>query len=159
MRKVTLFFILILWTTIVSAQESSHKALYLMNFTKYIVWPNETVTIGIVGNSQVLIELMALSKKYPNVTVNKISGGKGVNSCDLIFLPEAQTRNFELIQQSIGNTPIILVAENQQLINKGAEMAFFKEDDKLKFHVKQGEVYKTGLAINGRLLALANVIP
>lgn len=140
------------------AQESKYKALYLFNFTKYIDWSGENITIGVIGNSPVLLELEALAMQNHKINLIKISGSEFVDDCDMIFLPEAQTRNFDLIQDEIGTNRTLLVAENQGLIARGAEMAFYTEDDKLKFIVNKTQLDAAGIKMSSSLLGRAKIV-
>ena len=142
----------------VCAQESKYQALYLYNFTKYIDWSGEQITIGVIGNSPVLIELESLTRNNGKITLLKIAGSESVNSCDMIFLPESQSRNFDLIQDEIGSGPVILVTENEELITKGAEMAFYTKNSKLKFIVNKQALDETGIKMSMTLLGQARVV-
>lgn len=141
-----------------SAQVSKFQALYLVNFTKNLDWPGDKVTIGVVGNTQALIELESLAAKYPDISLKKISGGESVSDCNLIFLPSAQSRNFSLIQGKIGGSPIVLVAEDQRLISDGAELAFYMEGNKLKFVLNKSALDKAGVSVTDKLLSVAKVV-
>lgn len=161
MKKIIPYFmvlLLLLSSGSLIAQESKYKALYLFNFTKYMEWSGDKVTIGIIGNSPVLLELESLAKRNAKIELLKISGSESVGLCDMIFLPEAQTRNFDLIQSKIGSTATVLVAENESLISKGAEMAFYKENDKLRFIVNKSALDEAGVKMSSSLLYKAKVV-
>lgn len=160
MKKITTYFLVLLFWLVSNdllAQESKYKALYLFNFTKYIEWSGDKIIIGIIGNSPVLLELENYAKRNPKIELVKISGSESITDCDMIFLPEAQTRNFELVQGKMNNSTI-LVAENESLISKGAEMAFFTENDKLRFVVNKSELDATGMKVSNSLLGLGKVV-
>ena len=141
------------------AQEDKYKALYIFNFTKYIDWQDQNeIVLGVVGNSPVLLELEVLVNRNPNIRLKKISGEEGIEECDLVFLPNAQTRNFSLIQSKISNSKIVLVAENEDLINQGAEMAFYKEGDKLRFMLNKNAFDRAMMKVSSSLLAQAKVV-
>ncbi len=140
------------------AQESKYQALYIFNFTKYLNWDSEKVIIGVMGNSQVLIELERLASQNAKVELLKISGAEAIDQCNMIFLPLAQTRNFDLIQAGIGDAPIVLVSEEESLINKGAEIAFYTENDRLKFVINKTAVEESGVQMSTRLASLGRII-
>ncbi|MEQ9405742.1 MAG: YfiR family protein [Cyclobacteriaceae bacterium] len=161
MKKIIPFILVMLMGACgnyLSAQESRYKALYLFNFTKYIDWSGENITIGVIGNSPVLLELEALASQNHKINLIKISGSEYVDDCDIIFLPSAQTRNFELIQEKIGSNSTILIAEDENLITRGAEMAFYMEGGKLKFTVNKSELEATGLKMSSSLMIQAKVV-
>ncbi len=141
----------------VYGQESKYKALYLFNFTKYIEWSGDKITIGIIGNSPVLLELETLTKQNSKIELLKISGSESIDRCNMIFIPEAQTRNFDLVQERTGSSTLI-VAENESLISKGAEMAFYREENKLRFMVNKSELDASGLKMSSLLLGRAKIV-
>ena len=161
MKKVIIY--LVIWLLGISnnylhAQESKYQALYLFNFTKYLNWEGEKITIGVLGNSPVLLELSALIKQNPNIELSKISGADAVISCDMIYLPSAQSRNFELVQKHISNRSIVIVAEDETLIDQGAEFAFYSEEGRLKFAINKMAVDDSGVKMSARLLSLGKIV-
>ncbi len=140
------------------SQVNKFQALYLINFTKNIEFSSDNITIGVVGNTKTLIELESLVAKYPNISLRKIAGTESIDKCQMIFLPSAQTRNFDLIQNKIGSLPIVLVSEDQSLASKGAEMSFYMEGNKLKFVVNKSAFSDAGIVVGDKLLAIAKVI-
>lgn len=159
MNKIIPYIAILLLTvsSSVCAQESKYKALYLFNFTKYIDWSEESITIGVVGNSPVLLELKSVIKQNPKVKLLKISGSESIDQCDMVFLPEAQSRNFDLIQSKIESSTL-LITEDESLIDRGAAMAFFLENDKLKFVVNRGALDATGMKMSATLLSKAKLV-
>ena len=161
MRNIVIIIVVLLSSIIgtkATAQVGKFQALYLVNFTKNLNWPGERVTIGVVGNSKALIELESLAAKYPNISLKKISGGESVKDCQMIFLPSAQSRNMSLIQGKIGNSPIVLVTEDQSLISDGAEIGFYLEGNKLKFALNKSALNNAGVTASDKLLAVAKVV-
>ena len=161
MRNILLFVGVLLITSIgteATAQVGKFQALYLVNFTKNLDWSGEQVTIGVVGNSKALIELESLASKYPGISVKKISGSESIENCQMVFLPSAQSRNFSAIQSKIGSAPIILVTEDESLISKGAEIAFFMEGNKLKFTLNKSAIDDSGVTVSDKLLSVAKVV-
>lgn len=143
----------------VMGQESKYQALFIYNFTKYMNWSSEQTVIGVVGNSQVLLELEALAKRNPQkIKVIKIAGDANIFACNMIFIPEAQSRNFSLIQSKVGSAPIIIIAESETLIKEGAEIAFYTENDKLKFVLNKSAVDDSKVQISNSLFAIARVV-
>ncbi|MFK7952218.1 MAG: YfiR family protein [Ekhidna sp.] len=160
MRNIYTVVVLLLCTIGMkaTAQVDKFQALYLINFTKNLDWSGEKVTIGVVGNSKAIMELQSLASKYDNISLKKISGGESIKDCQMIFLPSAQSRNISMIQSKIGDSPIILVAEDRSLVADGAEIAFYQEGNKLKFLLNKSAINQTGVSISDKLLAVANVV-
>ncbi len=161
MRRIIFFITVLLISgagTKLFSQVNKFQALYLINFTKNIDWGSENITIGVVGNTKTLIELESLVAKYPNISLRKIAGTESIDNCQMIFLPSAQSRNFELIQGKIGSLPIVLVSEDESLASKGAEIAFFMEGNKLKFTLNKSALSGAGVEVGEKLFSIGKVI-
>ncbi|MEO9871850.1 YfiR family protein [Ekhidna sp.] len=161
MQRIILSITILLISSLgvkLSAQIGKFQALYLLNFTKNIEWSENNVTIGVVGNSKALIELESLVEKYPNLSLRKISASESVDQCQMIFLPTSQSRNISLIQDKIGNKPIVLVSEDESMIDKGAEIAFYMEGNKLKFLINKSAVEESGVSVGEKLFSVGKVV-
>lgn len=141
-----------------TGQVSKFQALYLVNMAKNLDWGRDQLTIGVVGNTKALLELERLVSKYDHLRLLKIAGSESVDRCQLIFLPAAQSRNFKLIQNKIGNSAVVLVTEDPDLVNQGAEISFFLEGNKLKFSINQSALESAGINVSPKLLSVARVV-
>lgn len=164
MKKIILIWLVICGVGSIqpiNAQGSAdkYKALFLYNFTKYMEWPdNEFVTIGVMGNSQVLLELQKIAKTRTKIKLIKLSGSADLDKCNLIFLPEAQSRNFNLVQEGINAKNTIVVVDKGSLTDKGAEIGFYLENSKLKFMINKAKLDETDVKVSQGLYAIAKVI-
>lgn len=143
-----------------NAQEVSVKnqAKYLFYVTNYLDWGHREITIGVIGESPITAELQQLLEKNPNITLEKVTDVEKIIFCDLLFLPESKTADFDLIQSEIGELPIIVVTENEKLAFRGAEISFFEKNGKLKFAMNREAFEMTGIKIDGKLLAYSEVL-
>ena len=130
----------------------------MVNFSKNIDWGHDSITIGVVGKTKALQELESLLPGNPNISLKKIYDGSLLDDCQLIFLPNSQKRNFNLIQQKIEDSPIVLVTENDDLVHKGAEISFYLEGNRLKFTLNQTALEEINVIGSDRLLSVARII-
>lgn len=99
-----------------------------------------------------MIDLENLTRDSDRLELIKISNNELIGDCDLIFLPDPQSRNFDLLKGIIASRAIILVVENELLMKKGAEMAFVMEGNRLRFALNVKELDKKGLIVGSKLL-------
>ena len=140
------------------AQVPKFQALYLLNFSRNLDWNQIDVTIGVLGNSKTYGELESLVVKYPNISLRKMALGESLSNCQMIFLPTSQNRNFDSVQQTIGSSPIVLVTEDSGLAEKGAEISFFMDGNKLKFSINKEALDASGVKVNDKLLSIAKLV-
>ncbi|MDW3191120.1 MAG: YfiR family protein [Cytophagales bacterium] len=157
---VIIFFILSLSInpTTLKAQVSKFQALYLLNFSRNLDWDTEAIQIAVIGSSKTFDELSELTSKYPNVSVRKVRSTDPIHEFQMIFLPASQSKNFNLLQDKIGSSKIVLVVENEDLVSKGAEIGFSLEGNKLKFSMNRGSIYESAVIVNDKLFSLASAV-
>jgi hypothetical protein len=156
----------LLSTLCARAQMSSYEELqaaYIFNFAKYVKWPveNESFIIGVYGEE-------VISEVWENTLSGKKVAGKEIelkaitsmdraDECNIIYLPESQSRNIaELIEKCSGKS--ILIVTEADLIKKGATISFIIEDDKLRFKLKKASLLQAGLHATEGLLNLAIIL-
>lgn len=139
------------------------QAIFILNFTKYIQWPATSgeMTIGVFGNSRVLLELNSLAAKKADLKVNiiKIASESEIASCDVIFIPEEQYRNLSTIESAVNGNAVLIVTETEMPIqeSKGG-IGFYMENNKLKFVINRSHIEDKNMKVSNNLLGLAKVI-
>ncbi|MEL7004089.1 MAG: YfiR family protein, partial [Bacteroidota bacterium] len=118
------------------------------------------ITIGVMGDSQVIPELQNIAGRGSSSKINiiKIEEKGDVTKCDMIFLPETESKSFDMIQDVIGDKNIVVVAENSKLAKKGAEVGFFLENSKMKFIINKDELEATEVRVSQGLYSIAKII-
>jgi ABC-type uncharacterized transport system substrate-binding protein len=154
--------ILILCTALPSmAQDDQRvKAVFISKFIDYTNWPDskKQMIIGIVGNSEALVILTQMCEKKKNCTVKKITRLEEFSECQVIYVPNHESKNFGMVEQAIKGRHILVIAEEQKLASQGACIGFYEEGTKLKFIINKDAVEKAGLKIAHDLMTLAKVI-
>lgn len=158
------FIVLVAGRQDVQAQVSSYEELqaaYLYNFAKYIKWPDESevFVIGVYGNKATIMPTLESTIKGRKVygreiVLRVITTPQEVSVCQIVYLPEQESRNINLISQAMTGKTTLLVTE-EDLIKKGAMISFVVEDDMLRFKLKKSALSQTGLVISEGLWKLA----
>jgi hypothetical protein len=149
----------------VLAQLSNYKAytLFVYNFTKYIQWPEGSIkdnfVIGVYGESPVkeeLVKMIGLKKVGDkNIKIVEIKSGDETADLQILFIPEAQSAQIANILNAVKGKPILLVGERQGLIQKGAGISFYSDQNNLKFELNNTSITSQNLKVSNTLLALA----
>ncbi|MDW3192977.1 MAG: YfiR family protein [Cytophagales bacterium] len=138
---------------------SKYHALFIGKFIDYIDWPDPgQLTIGVVGNSRVMIELQSTIEKRGKARVKKIAGVADISDCDLLFIPASQSKLFTTLNQASDNKPVLIVTEEESLAFQGAGISFYVEGGKLKFIINKSAVESRNLKVSSNLIGLAKVI-
>lgn len=162
-KKVILMFAIgmllgMVISTPASAQIDKYKAIFITKFIKNMEFPEKKAkyTVGVMGNSPVLLELEKI-KGVNNLNVIKLSGMDQLTDCDVIFLPEAQHRNFEVIKQNIEGKSVIIISDTEELVSQGAQIGFYAENEKLRFTINKEAMDTKNVKVSRSLLGIAKV--
>jgi YfiR/HmsC-like len=147
------------------AQVSNYKAytLFVYNFTKYIQWPETAIkddfVIGVFGKSPILEELqkMGALKKAgdKNIRVIELSDATLASEVHIVFIPDDKTAQIPNIVAALKGRPVLLVAERQGAVEKGAGISFLSDHNSLKFELNSASITNQNLKIAKTLEALA----
>jgi hypothetical protein len=146
-------------------QESSLKAVFIYNFTKYIEWDNlndeNSFIIGIMGSSALDGSIEAIAKnnfvKNKKIVLKHFSSAEDITYCHILFVPH----EFPLAVKAIAekaDKKVLIISEKQGAARQGASINFIILNDKLKFEINQEAVYAAGLRASSQLLKLAIIV-
>jgi hypothetical protein len=142
-------------------KEDKLKAAYLLNFTRFIEWPNrgtvdEPAVIRVCVDSseeflRFLVELVGDRRvgrlRHP---VN-VSSLDGADNCDLIFLQDARD------EITLNLPEAIVVADSADAVLSVAAIVFYTEDRKLRFEVDLQKIRSLDVSVSSELLKLARI--
>jgi hypothetical protein len=152
-----------------SLSESQVKALFLLNFTKYVDWPpqafagsNTPITIGIYGESK-------LGEALQHVVAGKSVGGRAIvirqiqsaddsSQCQILFISDSATARISGILDKTSAWPILTVGENAAFAEHGGIINFVLRNGNVRLEIDLAAARKAGLTISSRLLAVADVV-
>jgi hypothetical protein len=145
------------------------KALFLLNFTKYVEWPpnafaasDTPITIGLDGESK-------LGEALKSVVAGKTIGGRTIvirqvessddlSQCHILFISGAESSRFHQIIEKIDALPILTVGEDAAFANSGGIVNFVLRNGNVRLEIDLSAAKKAGLTISSRLLAVADVV-
>jgi len=145
------------------------KALFLVNFAKYVDWPaeafkdtNAPITIGIVGKDRFGGEL---DKIIEGKTVNgrsfvikHINANDEWTGCQILFISHSEAARAGEILGKTGTLPVLTVGEDSAFEQKDGMVTFMLKNEKVRLEINLAPANKCGLKISSRLLAVADVV-
>lgn len=142
------------------------NAVYILNLVKYTDWPTAKteVSIGIIGNTNVESELIALiaKKKNSKVTYNlKKIKPEEAKSVDVIVFSESSGKELGAIQPQIEKLPILVIAQKQDQARLGACISLFIDEDdnfKTKYQLSLKNCKSKGLTISEQIISNAVLV-
>lgn len=142
---------------------SKMKAIFIMNFTKLIEWPQPyregNFVVGVVGESPLYTELtkMAKTKKVANqsLQIKKFSSINDINKCHILYVSQNKSGDINSVVNKVKPHNTLIITEKQGLVEKGAGINFIVKDNRQKFELNKKNVEKYKLKVSSNLEALA----
>ncbi|WP_088653594.1 YfiR family protein [Geofilum rhodophaeum] len=169
MKKIyVLLLLLMLPMATMVAQEAKFKAVFTLNFIRYIGWPDQSLqgdfVIGVVRNREVAdwIRDQSAGKKFgfQDIVVREYRSIEEVDGCQVIFVSSAINirNNSEVLIEKARQTNSLIVSEAEGATAHGAAINFVVRDGVLKFELHKGNAAWMGLQFSSRLEGMAAAI-
>lgn len=162
MKKIYLLLALLIMVPVLSVgQVAKYKAVFTLNFIRYIGWPDDVregdFVIGVVdaGGIANRIEKQSGGKKFgfQDVVVEEYNSIDDIDKdCQVLYVSDKAnfSRNADAIFQKVGDKSLI-VTESEGATERGAMINFVIRDETLKFEIHKGNASENGLQISSRL--------
>ena len=143
------------------------KALFLVNFAKYVEWPpgafatnSPAFIIGITGQSEIGEHLQKAveGKKacgHP-IVVRAIEKEQDLVKCHILFISATEKKHIAKIFSSVNSAPVLTVGETDQFTQRGGIIGFIKKEGKVRLEIDLNAAREAGLEISSRLLSVAD---
>lgn len=142
--------------------EYNLKAMFLVNFTKYFEWPNESNSssfiIGVIGSNEIYSSLVELNLKSTadgkTILIKKISSDMK-DQCNILFIGESENKKMEEVILKYGGKGVLVVSENMIGKIMISDINLVKEENKIRFELNLVDIKKSGLKISSKLIELS----
>jgi len=150
-----------------SLPEYQVKALFLVNFTKYVEWPVDSsadastpFTIGIAGDNDIAPYLQsAVEGKtiagHPLV-IRHVEKNEDLANCQILFISASEKSHLAEILNQVKTSPVLTVGETDQFSQRGGIIGFIKKEGKIRLQIDLNAARAAGLQISSRLLSVAD---
>lgn len=149
--------------------ESRVKAVYILNFLRFISWPDSSfvkpeapLVVGIVGGgafAKTLDSAMSSEKigEHP-ILVRSLSSPAESGSCQAVFIPSDEAVAVAPVLKATSGQCILTIGGKESFAASGVIIDFFLESNHLRFEVNMKALKKSGLKMSSKLLRLARII-
>jgi hypothetical protein len=148
-----------------TTSEYEVKAAYLLNFARFVEWPdvppgqgNDPFSICIVGDDPFQGALDRLIE-------GEVVGGRPIivrrlprwqEPCRILFISRSERDAFRILRQA--GRGVLTVGEEPGFLSDGGMINFVVDDRKVKFDVNLKAATESSIRINSRLLSVAKSI-
>jgi YfiR/HmsC-like len=154
------------------------KAAFLLNFTKFIDWPEESFTepsapiaLCIMGDAPMRATLNQLAVgelvKGRKIAVRSLNETAAPKYCQILFFTAVEKDTRPLSGVLPGQLPgslnaagpgVLTVGEGEGFIRDGGMIAFVIENNRVRFEINQTAAENAGLKLSSKLLSVAKAI-
>ena len=167
-RELSIIILVMLsWCGSVQAEVSREyklKAAYLLNFAKFIYWPesvvnaSENFNICIIGNSpfgNVLDSLSSKKIKNKNIKIKYAEKYIENNQCSIVYISQEKFSSYHEILKSMNEKMILTVSDIEGFSQSGGMIEFIRVRNKIKFEINVRQSLKSNIKYRSQLLEVA----
>lgn len=145
------------------ATEGQLKAAYLVNFLKYVDWPNgqPQLTLCVFGRSPLLAYLAAYEGRSiggREMRVRHINGTDKLGGCHEVFIPDSEETRFATLLHAVDKLPVLTVSDAEHFAREGGAISLIRNDGHLQFDVNTDALARGGLKPTSQLMRLARQV-
>ncbi|HEX4152259.1 MAG TPA: YfiR family protein [Steroidobacteraceae bacterium] len=152
-----------------SASEYQVKAVFLLNFTRFVQWPpeafatpNEPFVIGILGNDPFgprLDEVIRNERigEHPLV-VHRFRTPEELGDCQMLFIALSDGPTIARVIAGLHHRSVLTVSEADAAAEHGAMIQLATESGHIRLRINVDAAHTAGLVISSKLLHLAEIV-
>lgn len=145
------------------------KALFLVNFSKYVSWPAEAfsdnaaaITVGVLGEDK-FGEHLAKAVEGRTVSgralaIRFVKNEEDLAACQILFVSASEKKRLVEILAKVKTRPVLTVGEIEEFLRQGGIINFIKKDGKVRLEIDLDAARRAGLQISSKLLAVADSV-
>lgn len=148
--------------------EAQVKAAFLLNFAKFVEWPDGTftapgdpVTACVAGEDpfgEILDTLVqGESVGGRRLIVHRTRSSAELRDCNLVFVPRSERRQRELLS-SLEGEGILTVGDAGSFLADGGVIRFVLDQNRVRFEINLEAAESHGLTLSSKLLRLARAV-
>lgn len=153
------------------------KAAFVARFVSFVEWPagagpkpNTPVTVGVAGDgpqTATMVEaLTALGAttaggSAPRIQLRRLKSPHDLEGCQIVYVTAEATAGAAGtwpadVLSRLGDAPVLTVGESPTFLADGGMVAFFFEDERVRFNFNLAAIERSQLRVSSALLQLAH---
>ena len=151
----------------VAPLEYQVKAAFLLNFTKFVVWPdtafaqqNSPLSICLLGEDPFGGSLDAMVKGESvhghELAIQRIRRAPEARTCQVLFIPKSERDVARVLDES--GPGVLTVGEGDAFLRQGGIIAFIIDNRRVRFDINQRAATNAMLTISARLMMVARSV-
>ncbi len=147
--------------------EDQVKAAFVVNFAKYVVWPDgvfarpdSPIVIATLGETGLTAELRRMvpgktTAEHPMTF--KVLQEDDARDCHILFVP-VSARHVPALLEKLRGSRVLTVGENDDFLARGGIINLTRRERKIRLQVNLEAARPQGLKISSKLLGVAEIV-
>lgn len=145
--------------------EAQAKAAFVLNFARYIEWPEQVFTsrsaplmICVIGRDTLGAPLTALESREVQgrpVRIRRAVPIDDVSGCHVAFISESEERHLAQTLHMLASQPVLTVSDVDGFIDAGGAIGIVRGEERLQFEINRNALDQAKLKASSLLLRLA----
>jgi len=146
-------------------QEYQLKAAFLVNFLRFITWPDQSFSPGrqdfilcVAGNNPFGSTLHAIEGQKINGRTLKIVSADSFQmlpQCHLLYISRSEKNDLNALLSHTAQQPVVTVSDIPGFVTSGGSIEFIIKEDRLSFVINHSVLKKRGIQASASMLDLA----
>jgi len=145
------------------------KAVFFFNILQFIEWPdtafktNESpVVIVVIGRDPFgkILDETVMNEKIGDhpIIIQRVQTLNEIQNCHALFISTSERYNYINILRELKNSSILTVSDIEGFSERGGNIEFFIEDNKIRFAINIDTLNQANLKASSKLLRLARLV-
>lgn len=156
-------------TAQVALTDAQAKAQALLNFARYVEWPEHAFagrdapfTFCLAGRDSLAAGAPALEGRSLHgraTAVRRVFGIDELRGCQLLYIAESEERRLAPMLRAVAGEPVLTVGDGIGFVFAGGAIGVTLEDGRIRFEIARAVIEAAQLRASANLLRLARSIP
>ncbi len=145
------------------ASESQLKAAYLVNFLKYVEWPNSQgpINLCLFGRDSLGPYLASYEGRQiagRELRIRRVSSPEQTADCHELFVPETEEARFGAVLRWVDRQAVLTVSDGENFARDGGAISLIRSEGRLQFDVNAAALSRANLKAQSQMLRLARQV-
>ena len=147
------------------SSEAPVKAAFLYNFTKFVEWPDTAFAQPSGPFVVCAFADAAFRKELGTILQSEQVQGRQIaiapasledpRGCHIAYFAQGEAERQERMLDAVKHLPVLTVGEGRRFLERGGQIAFLVENDRVRFAISRRAAGAAGLTISSKLLRVA----
>ena len=159
-------------STLLRAQEASQefqlKAAFLVNFTRFITWPEQAfsplqqeLNLCVAGKNPFGSALNSVEHKNINghaISIVYAESLRKPQQCHLLYVSSSEKSDLQSLLSHLDHQPVVTISDIPGFVDAGGSIEFVIKEDRLSFIINNSELKQRGIQAGASMLDLATSV-